>query len=509
VSRTLSMELPHSIEAEKAILGSLMVDVEAFGDVLDLEPRDFYRDCHGRLFELMLFMNAHDQPVSALTIFDRLKEGARLPQGDDPGNGVRPAPEGTTLYDFYGEVWYIAGLGDDVPFRAELPHHVAQIREMADRRRLLQGMAEERESLLTGSHSAGQARESLIEMACTGNDGPTSAPISSVLVGLADDLAEELVGTRQVYIPTGILSLDNAHDFGGITTEGLTYIIGASGMGKTSLFNRLATGMAAQGRAVYLYGTETGMARRTRDLAFSLAGIDARAWAHATTRRAQLAQGGHDTSGVDRQLYAWHDRIQMSMLFLDRLPIITNDSGKTVEQVCRQIRQYHRQGRCTVAIVDYLQDFATSPGISPKPIDQIGHASKMLKEVASQLCIPVIVGAQRKGEMELNAALSQATDRTMPKLVGDLIPRQIQWCSKAYQDAEEVYSLYRRDYYADRYPDIEHMLPGEHGRIEIHACKRRSGPLTSWAVDFTGPSKWVGGRPRALDIHPPLREAGK
>ena len=170
--------------------------------------------------------------------------------------------------------------------------------------------------------------------------------------------------------------------------------------------------------------------------------------------------------------------------------------------MAREIRQYHRQGKATIAFLDYLQDFGRSPDIPPDPSSQTMHASKTLKDLSAQLGIAVICGCQRTGEQELNARLAEATDRTLPALLGRLVPTQVQWTSKAKQDAEEVFSLYRRDYYADLCPDIAHMLPGSQGSIDIVARKRRAGPLNRWSVSFHGPTKWVGERSSLLNINP-------
>ena len=507
--KTLTISLPHSIEAEKAVLGALMLDATLIREVTGLTGEDFYREAHGNLFNLLVFMADRGDPIDTAAVCERIHEGARRPVGADPGNGVVAPLSGGDASELYGGLWFVSDLADNVPSSENIDYYVRQVRELADRRALVQGMDQTRAEVSRGNVNAAQARETLLDLACQGSIGPHSAPVSALLADQDADLVAEMNGEREVYIPTGIISLDTAHDFGGITTEGMTYLIGASGMGKTSLLNRLALGMAVGGRHIYLYGTETGMKRRTRDLTFSLAGVDARAWAHVTRRRGAALRGGYDTTPMDRVIFPLLEKLRAAQYLLDRLPIIVNNAGRTVEQVCRQIRQYNRQGRCDVAIVDYLQDFACSPGVDPGRSAQVSHASKQLKELAAKLEIPLIVGAQRQGEMELNNALASVTDRGWPGVSGRLVPAQIQWCSGAYQDAEEVYGMYRRDYYADRHAALEHLLPGPPGQIEIHAKKRRSGPLTTWGVDFNGPTKWAGGRPPALTTITALREAGK
>lgn len=474
--------LPHSIEAERAVLGGILVDPAMAPDVLDiLQPGDFYQEKHGAFYRLLVGMLDRHEPIELTSVIEKIIS--------QPCGG-----------ESFGGFSYVAALGDNVPSTCNLDYYARIICEKAKQRDVLTLTGNVRARLYGGELSAQQAVEELMELTGEVSQGAQSAPISMVLGTVADDIDAEFAGLKNVYIPTSIAILDNAPDFGGITTEGMTYIIGASGMGKTSLLNRYGLGMSSLGYRVCLYGTETGKKRRTRDLQFSLAAVDGRKWATMTAAKAELLKIRGDTRRLDSWLVPARDRLKAAAIQIDRLPIIVYNSGHTVEQLASSVRRYHRQGRCDILIADYLQDFVYSPGIPNQKTAQVSHASKTLKDLAASLAIPVLVGAQRQGEMELNNAIAKSTDRTFAAIAGALVPSQVQWCSGAYQDAEEVYGMYRRDYYADRHPELDHLLPGDVGRIQLHAKKRRNGPMNVWSVAFDGPSKWCGARPDYLAI---------
>lgn len=495
-------ELPHSIQAERTVLGMLLLYPFTLSDAKGLKSEYFYREAHQYLFDLIVHLADESKPFDPATLIERIGEGPRKKNGVARPHH-RGKPTDGDHWELYGGMQYLLGLGDDLPSSENIEFYVTQIRDYAESRFLMEGGRAITEDLARGYLAPTEAREKLLDLAILGGSPITqeSAHISEAVAKVDADVDAELRGELEVFVGTGIMSLDDAHDFGGLTTQGVTYIIGASGMGKTSLINRLALGMAKRGMKVYLYGTETDMYRRTRDLKFSLAAVDLRWWSNSIKTYLQAKENHRHIPQLEDQLFNARAKIKQAGFFISQLPIIVNNSGRSVDEVAREIRQYHRQGECDIAFLDYLQDFSTSKGIPPDTSSQAIHASRTLKELSSQLTLPVVVGAQRAGEQELNAKLAEATDRTMPGLIGRLVPTQIQWTSKAKQDAEEVFSLYRRDYYADLYPDIAHMLPGHPGCIELVARKRRAGPLSKWLIDFHGPTKWCGKRTSLLDIH--------
>ena len=142
-----------------------------------------------------------------------------------------------------------------------------------------------------------------------------------------------------------------------------------------------------------------------------------------------------------------------------------------------------RQGRCDAIIVDYLQDLVDSTGPGRRlgdSVQQVGHKSSTLKELAADLGVPVLVGAQVSGEKA-----GPGQDPRPPHW-------QVQSSSKAHQDAEEIFAIYRDDLYAERIPDWQRR--GAAGMMEIISRKKRVGKLGVLSVSFDGPTKWIGSR---------------
>lgn len=174
---------------------------------------------------------------------------------------------------------------------------------------------------------------------------------------------------------------------------------------------------------------------------------------------------------------------------LDRLPITIFPQGWPVERIVGTVKRMCKRGELDVFILDYLQDLAHSKTLKPDMSVQAGHKSKMLKDAQALCKIPFIVSAQAKPIKE------------QPTLKGDnsyLIPQaeDTAWASQLHKDAEEVLTLYRRDYYASRYPEIDDAdnLPGYHGEMTIAHRKRRVGGATMYHVPFHITLKWLGDR---------------
>jgi replicative DNA helicase len=377
VREALPRPLPHSIEAERAVLGGILIGGDAAGwlDVLDLRAEDFSRDAHGRLWDLLQARRERGQLVEMPAVIEHIA-------------GINAASD-------YGGLNYVSSLPDTCPSTETLGQWAEVIAECARQRRLVVELEPIAEGLRSREVSAVEACASLARLAASAP--PSGARhISGPLEEVWADLCAQAEGRRQVYLPAGIWELDrDTEQFGGLSSEGMTLIIGASNMGKTSFLNRLALGMAAAGARVFLYGTETGEKRRARDLTFTLAGVDAKQFDGRVKTRTIERAAGRRTADLDAWIEARQGVLAHAMEALSALPITVSSSGLTAEALALRATALHRQGRCAVVIADYLQDFTRSPLVSSERTPQVVHASKTLKDLAARLEIPVIVGAQR------------------------------------------------------------------------------------------------------------------
>ena len=448
--------------SERAIIGTLMAGNH--GELLclmPLEPEDFLDERHANTLRLLR---------------------ARWKRGDNIGTRDVCASLEEADVTEYGGVPYVRGHTDYADDAAAYQRHVKQIKDRRNRVNLLRGIHGCYNGLKNQKSSVPETMASMVSLL-----GETGAAIDrsvAEMIALLDDkYDEEERGLSEVYIPTGIPAWDNHSLFGGSSNQGMSIFMGASGSGKTTVLNCLALGLCRSGKQVYLHGSETSVERRLRDLTFSLAGVDQRAWAWHCRGLTLLKEQGEPVEELEQEVSAMRQRLSRSSKEIGRYGLHMTGAGLTVERVCAEAYRMERQGRCDAIIVDYLQDLVDSTGPGRRlgdSVQQVGHKSSTLKELAADLGVPVLVGAQVSGE---KAGPGQ-----------DPRPHhwQVQSSSKAHQDAEEIFAIYRDDLYAERIPDWKRR--GEAGMMEIISRKKRVGKLGVLSVSFDGPTKWIGSR---------------
>lgn len=441
--------------SERIVLGTCVLEPACL-DRYDIQEADFRERAHQRILALMR------QRIRAGLVLDTVglvEHAAELSHDDQ---------------DALGGLAYVASLGDHWLPSVGIGRRLGELRAGNRRRELLTTLRGSADALLD-PHEATSAVASGVMRAAADAIGAESGPVQSARVvvdGVSDRMEAQAEGRGPRMIRTGIPEWDLDPDFGGLSSEGVTLIIAASGMGKTSVMNRLAIGVASTGVPVYLHGTETSCERRGDDLVLSLGGVGFREWSRATLR----------ADGTARGMLA---SLRPAQDELWNAPLSISGKGLDVDRICAIARSLHGQDRCGLLLVDYLQDLRPAQVEGLRRGDhggQVSYASGELKDLSADLRIPVIVAAQVSNE--------KAGPGADPK------PQlwDVQWSSAAHQDAEELYALYRDDYYRDRYG--QRWTPrGKSGTIEIIARKRREGRLGVLEVPFDGPTKWVGARP--------------
>jgi replicative DNA helicase len=374
-----------------------------------------------------------------------------------------------------GELVYISSIGDQVSFRDNIEKHIRQVREKAQAHRLQQAVAGIQARLKSQELDSEGASVELIAEASMVQDLHTPT-LEEVVAGVAANLDAEAGGKRQVYMPSGVPEIDQHPDFMGLSRDGVSLILAASGMGKTSFLNAIALGLLKQRRSVYLHGSETSPARRMRDLLFTLARVDGRAWAMQTRQLGELMDSDPLKAHILRDVTDWRDRLRLAQAWLKNADLHLTGSGLSAEQVSATARRLRMRGKAEVVLVDYLQDLSPSKSVKAGDrVAQVGYSSGVLKALSADLHIPVIVAAQVSGE-------KQGQKPAAPPLAG------CQWSSTCHQDAEEVLSLYRPDYYRDRGQNAD----GPEGVVQVVARKRRTGRLSTLSLPWDGPTKQAG-----------------
>lgn len=452
---------------ERNILGTVMLyPTEPLIEELEIRAEDFIDERHSYLWQLLVTRHREGLPIDTVSIVDNLAKDGALER--------------------YGGALYISNHanGGEVCIPAYLPTCVREVKARAQERRIVyatQGAA----LAMQEPNASRQVIAEKLQAALKADREEVARTLSSGLDAWLDAKVDEAEGTTRPYLDTGIRGWDWNQDFVGLSRQGVTLILGASGSGKTSLLNRLALGIKSKGASVYLHGTETAYGRRLDDMMQSLAQVNGQEWGAYAQKMtpgqppaAEVREDQHRLMSAFERAAAWHHNTPGE--------IHITGGSLTVEEICYRARALHRRHGIECVIVDYLQDIADSRGEGLRIAErtqQVMHKSTALKELACDLGIPVVVGAQVSGEKQGPGADPR------PKMW------DCQWSSTAHQDAEEVYAIYRDDYY--RASQKAWTPLGNPGVIEVIARKRRRGRLGTMELAFDGPTKWVG---EAIDL---------
>lgn len=417
---------PHDLDAERAILGAILLDPSALSLAQELlSASDFYDSRHQRIFDSMAELARSSDALDFLTVGNRLEEN-----GDLKAIGGR------------GD---LAELLTTVASSSNIEQHCRIVRDHAIRRRLIKLTAE-----ISRRAYDNDAAEDLLQDAertlgevASGRDGRTWCPMADLAretveyVDRASKRGEALIG-----IPTGYQALDTI--LGGWQRSDLIIIAARPSMGKTAFALGSAVAAAKHGARVGLLSLE--MSRK--QLGIRLHGMEAPIDVHAL-RTGRLAHEGW------RLLANTASQLEPLSLWID------DSSMLTVEHLTAKARQLHMKHGLNLLVVDYLQLLQLHDAETRQ--QGIADASRKLKLLAKELDIPVLVLSQ----------LSRDCERREDKrpVLADLRDSDA-----IEQDADVVLFLYRHEVYDPK--------TDEKGVAEVLIRKHRNGPIGDLRLKF-------------------------
>jgi replicative DNA helicase len=426
---------PHNLEAEVAVLGSIMLTEAALDGVLlevRLKPEDFYRPRHQLIFRSMVRLKERTEPeaVDTLTVCDDLKRAGELEEA--------------------GGQDYVHSLPTVVPAAGAFIDYARRVKDYAILRRLLETTREIQEEALA---RPGDPRE-LVERAeatlfhIGHEDGRGEIKsIEDVLheeIDKLEELSRKDVGLTGT--PSGFTDIDDLT--GGFQPGNLVVLAARPSMGKSALATNIAENASVQhGLPVALFSlemSETELAHRF---------IASQARLSSDELRKGRVKG-------DR----W-PKVLKAVEKLARAPLYIDDSSDigVLELRAKARRLHHRHaGGLGLVIVDYLQ-LMRPDGRSDNRVEQIGQISRGLKILARELGVPVIAVSQ----------LSRAVESRHPPrpMLSDL-----RESGQIEQDADVVMFIYREEYY-----DHESARQGE---ADVIVAKHRNGPTRDVMLAF-------------------------
>src|SRR6202171_5007432 len=422
VDTTLEKPLPNNLDAERSVLGAILLDNNALNPAVEhLRPEDFFLDQHRRVFTQMIALGESQQAIDLVTLTEELHR-----RGDLDASGGAP---------------YLASLGDGMPRVSNVEHYARIVKEKAMLRNLI------------------HATHNIQEQPCEGADGADAIldGAESSIFALAEDRAKAgLVPIKEVVrdnferlekifregksvtgISTGYGELDKL--LSGLQPSELIILAARPSQGKTALALNLAENISIRGGLpCALFSLEMSKESLLQRLVASVAQVDAHKF-----------RSGH----LSRE--DWR-RMTEALGTISSSPIWVDDAGSTsVLEIGAKARRLKRDEGLSLVIVDYLQ-LITARGRFSSRQEEVASISRGLKGLAKELQIPVLVLSQ----------LSRAPEREErgPQL------SDLRESGAIEQDADVVMFIYRPNFFK------LNAAPEERDQAEIQIAKQRNGP---------------------------------
>jgi replicative DNA helicase len=364
-----SKQMPHSAEAEQAVLGSILIDSRCAAEVISaLKPADFYIDLNRSIYEVICSMFNYSKPIDAVTLLDEMRLRG--------------------LYRDSSQS-YLVELMTVTPTAANVMQYVSIVKDKA----LLRGIAEAASemSAMVGmgkgsSEDVLNAAEKRIYALRQGKAAGGLEPISSILGDVYRRLVELSKRSDSIPgLPTGLAELDNV--IMGLNNSDLIILASRPGVGKTSIALNIALNVGKRtDKAVAIFNLEMSKQQLATRLLSSEAYVDSKS-----------LQTGRLTPEEWKRIGAATNSLSKTRILIDDNPTLS------VADMNAQCRRVQNLG---LVVIDYLQ-LMTNSGDKPSEnrLQAVSEMSRMMKIMAKELNVPVLCLSQ------LSRASTQRTDK--------------------------------------------------------------------------------------------------
>ncbi len=428
MSAPIDRIVPFNVEAEEAVLGSLLLDSQAIIRIASfLKPDDFYREKNRWVYEAAIALYERRDAIDFLTVRDELERNNRLEE--------------------VGGASFLTSLINVVPTSIHIEHYARIVERAATRRRLISaasdiaGLAyDESDEIEATLDKAEQILFAVSQRSLTRD----LTPISQVLNEYFDKIEYLQAHHGQVSgVPSGFVDLNKL--LGGFQRSDLVIVAARPGMGKTSLLLAHALSAAMAGLPVAVFSLEMSAEQLVQRLISAETGIDQHRLRLGLIKDEEMPL-------VTRAMGV----LEGTRIFIDDTP------GITALEMRTKARRLHAEHPVGLIVVDYLQ-LMHGGGRIENRVQEISHISRSLKELARELNVPVIAASQ------LSRAVESRHDRR--PMLSDL-----RESGSIEQDADIVMFIYRDDYYKD---DSD-----KRNIAEIIVAKHRNGPTGAVELFF-------------------------
>jgi replicative DNA helicase len=434
--QTSSLKVPpHSIEAEQAVIGGLMLDNNAWERVLDaVSDGDFYRHDHRLIFRAIYKLAERNHPFDVVTLSEQLDKEGQLAEA--------------------GGLAYLGELAKNTPSVANIKAYAQIIRERATLRQLIGISGEIADSAYspqgrTGEEILDEAERLIFQIAEARPKTGGPVGINDILVKTIDRIDELFnAGDAITGLSTGFTDLDAQTS--GLQPADLIIVAGRPSMGKTTFaMNLVENAVLRTDKAVVVFSLEMPADSIVMRMLASLGRID----------QTKVRAGRLDDDDWPRLTSAVN-------LLNDRKLFIDDTAGISPSEMRARTRRLAREhGEIAMIMVDYLQLMQIPGSSSESRVNEISEISRSLKALAKEFNCPVIALSQ------LNRSLEQRPNKRP-------INSDLRESGAIEQDADIIMFVYRDEVY---HPETEYK-----GVAEIIIGKQRNGPIGTTRLAFMG-----------------------
>lgn len=420
---------PQNLDAEMAVLGSMLLDEEALSVATErLHPDAFYSEHHNKIFTAILELYAQNKAVDLITLTNELKKSGTLQE--------------------VGGAGYLTGLVNSVPTAANINHYVAIVKEKSILRTLIHNATR----IVSMCYEAEGNIDEVVDAAERFVFEVSDRRHTGSYLLLKEVVKESIEKIDRLYqqkahitgIPTGYVDFDTKT--AGLQPSDLIIVAGRPSMGKSAF----AIGMAEYAGVVEkvptaIFSLEMSKEQLVQRMLCSHARVDA-----------QKVRTGYLATSDWPRLTAAAGKLSEAPIFIDDSPAIS------VMELRAKARRLKAQHDIQLVILDYLQLMRGSSSIESRQ-QEISEISRSLKALARELNLPIVAISQ------LSRAVESRTDHR-PQL------SDLRESGAIEQDADVVVLILREEYY--------NPTPENQGIAEIILAKQRNGPVGTVKLCF-------------------------
>ena len=428
--------LPHSVEAEQAVIGAMLMDKEAILTSSEIiTGADFYQTAYGVVFDAIVEIYSEGKPVDLITLQSRLKE--------------KDVPAEISSLEFVRDLMTAAFTSANVKYYAEIVSEKAILRRLIKLNEEIENMCyvgkEPTEAIL-------ETTEKKVFKLLQGRNSGEFVPIKQVVLNALEKIEKASKNSGSVTgLSTGFLDLD--YKTAGLQPSDLILIAARPSMGKTAFALNIAQHVAfKQNKTVAIFSLEMSKEQLVNRLFALEAQVDAQ-----SLRTGNLKETD------------WEKLIESAGIIGRSNLIIDDTSGISVSELRSKCRKFKLEYGLDLIVIDYLQLMSGRVGGKNESRQQeVSEISRALKGIARELNVPVIALSQ------LSRAVEQRQDHK--PMLSDL-----RESGSIEQDADVVMFIYREDYYN---PDTD-----KKNVAEINIAKQRNGAVgainLTWLPQYT------------------------